>query len=202
MIIGSLTAFFDFLTTPIITLTIPLLIFILYETNGKFNLKKIIIELIKYSIWWSIGYFGTFIAKWVIVDLLYNRQIIKSSLLQFQFRSVIKDISSYNYAIESCQFVFNNVLLIGLFFVIVLLIIKIFNYFKFKKFRLNIRRAFVFLIPSFICFIWILILKQHTFKHIYFTYRNILVIIISLFLSIHNMFEIDNTLLNHRLKKR
>ncbi len=89
LIIGSITNFIDFLTVPIITLGIPFIIyFLLEQKKEEFNLKKTILLIVKLGLSWGIGFFGTWIMKWIVVDLLFNRNIISTSFKQLQYRSI------------------------------------------------------------------------------------------------------------------
>lgn len=84
--IGSLSCFLDFLTTPVFTLVCPILIFILYQKKSNKDVKQNIIDTIKCSIAWGIGYVLTWVTKWIVVDLLLNRNVFSSSINQVLFR--------------------------------------------------------------------------------------------------------------------
>ena len=70
-----LTAFFDFLTTEILTLLMPLLLY-MYFHKEKFDLKKGILFIIKAYLIWGIGYSLTFVYKWFISAILLRENVI------------------------------------------------------------------------------------------------------------------------------
>ena len=73
-IIACITNYVDYLTVPLITLAIPLILYITYKQKENSNLqyKYFIKIIIKSSIIWLLGYALTWFSKWVIYDILYN----------------------------------------------------------------------------------------------------------------------------------
>lgn len=67
LILGILTAYFDFLTYPVVTLGLPLCAYFLLEKGA--DLKENIQKCIGYSICWAIGYAGMWASKWIIADI-------------------------------------------------------------------------------------------------------------------------------------
>ncbi|MGS4723035.1 hypothetical protein [Citrobacter farmeri] len=85
MIIGSVTNFFDLLTAPLLTLTLPLSILIIINDDVTLtNLKTIVIT----SISWSVGYALTWISKWIISYLFISHSAISDAINQIFFRSM------------------------------------------------------------------------------------------------------------------
>ena len=83
-----LTCFFDLLTHPIITLGIPMIIYLLIkQEQEKMSLKQSFKFVLLNSIIWGLGYLFTNFAKWIIVDMLYNRNLVAKSIEQFFYRS-------------------------------------------------------------------------------------------------------------------
>ena len=85
-VVGGLATFFDLLTVPIITLGIPLTLLILLQNKQDFNIKKSIIEIIKLSILWVIGYVMIFVSKWVIASIILQKDAITVAINQIFFR--------------------------------------------------------------------------------------------------------------------
>ena len=80
-IIGMLTNFFDFLTVPILTYGVPLIIyFLLQQKNQRLSFKESTIIFIKTGISWILGYAGTWLAKWILMDLIYDRNLLETAL--------------------------------------------------------------------------------------------------------------------------
>ncbi len=80
-VIGMLTNFFDFLTVPILTYGVPLIIyFLLQQKNRDLTFKETIIIFLKTGISWILGYAGTWIAKWILMDLIYDRNLLETAI--------------------------------------------------------------------------------------------------------------------------
>ena len=82
---GALTAYFDFLTTPLVSILLPMLIYTAVN-HDETTLKNEIIRIIKNCIAWGVGYLGVWATKWLIADILYNMEIIKTSVWQIIYR--------------------------------------------------------------------------------------------------------------------
>ena len=69
---GTLTAFFDFLTTETVTILIPLIL-VIGVRSLEFRLKSpqaVMKTLLRCGICWALAYLGTFVAKWCAVSLV------------------------------------------------------------------------------------------------------------------------------------
>ena len=186
MIIGGLTSFFDFLTVPILTLGLPLLIYVLMKIKDNFNFKNLLIELIKYCIMWGIGYIGIWFIKWLIVDIVYNKGLIQVAINQILYRSEklyysVSELISVNIIITIIP------LIISFLATIILLVIKLT---KMKNLKLNLKGIAIILFIGLIDLAWIFVSKQHYSQHLMFTYRNNLLISTCIWLIIYNIFTI------------
>ncbi len=190
LIIGALTSFFDLLSVPILTLSIPLLVYVLLQKN--INLKETLLNLFKYCIMWAIGYFGVFAIKWVLVDLLYNRDLIKTSLKQFLYRSN-NDSVKFNFDIMYLLNVIYVIipLFISVITTIILTFIKLIKCKSLKNLKFNYKAILLYLFVSLVVVLWILVMKEHYLQHKFFTYRNNCIIYTCLFLAIYNLYIID-----------
>ena len=84
LLIGIITVYFDFLTYPLVTLGVPLVIWLNEkENNLKQNLKDIIIC----SALWGIGYIGMWLEKWIIASFVLKKDIITDAIFQFLHHS-------------------------------------------------------------------------------------------------------------------
>ncbi len=78
LLVGILTAYFDFLTYPVVTLGFPLCIYHLMKREEK--AKKSIFSTILYSGCWALGYVAMWASKWVLADLTLHTGTIKSAV--------------------------------------------------------------------------------------------------------------------------
>lgn len=72
MVVGMLTSFIDFLTAPLLTLGIPLLmcLYIQNQQDEEFEWKKRIWTIFTCSALWGIGYVGCWACKWFLSSLI------------------------------------------------------------------------------------------------------------------------------------
>lgn len=87
LIAGMATAYFDFLTYPLVTLGFPLVVALYWEDSGW---KKMLGKLVGYSAEWAVGYLGFWACKWVLTDILTGGNIIQDA---FHTLSVRTDVA-------------------------------------------------------------------------------------------------------------
>lgn len=81
---GMLTAYFDFLTYPLITLGFPLCICLYLDRDGA---KRGFSRLVGYSAEWGIGYLGLWALKWVLADALAGGNTVENGLRTLLIRT-------------------------------------------------------------------------------------------------------------------
>lgn len=172
-IVGSVTSFFDTLTVPVLTLTIPLLIFTLYYSKNKtIKNKDLFFQIVKVSIAWGLGFAITWISKWIICDLTLHTSIISASIEQVFYRTVgaPRDIST------SLLYLTNK---LGNYTILLILFVLFYDSFK-KHFCKNKKTNYLHIDNLsqvlLICLIpvaWCLVTSNHVLNHIFFTFRNL-----------------------------
>lgn len=199
-IIGSITSFTDFLTTPIVTLGIPAITYflLLQKREEKITIKKYILELIKIVIPWGLGYGITWASKWIITELCFDRPLISQVINQILFRSKgvlptrVMKIKPSIILEANCNFLSKPVILtlfcISIFYMLVVMI-------KNRKENINIKENLKRCIPYVITFmmpiVWYLTIKQHSYTHSFMVYRGLVVSIISMFIILSKLLEIE-----------
>lgn len=185
-IVGSLTNFVDLLSVPILTLYIPLIFYFeILINNEKLTAKEIIKMIFMNSLMWFLGYTFTWIMKWVLVDIIFDRNVISNSITQIKFRGYSEKISYLD------TIIFNIVKAgkISFFVTIILIVLNIIALIKslIQKNKTNINYNLFFYIVSIMPFVWYAFTESHANDHSYFTYKNLLIITLSqLFLFINN----------------
>lgn len=170
MIIGVLTSYFDLLTYPLLTLGAPLALWLAFDFSEHFwsNFKN----LVQLSIFWGIGYAGMWVLKWIIGSLITGENVIGNAVEQVAFRTSFvaddtvitfsKMMHELQYSARQYTWIFALVLLAGYFVYRVL-----------KTRKLNINMFVSFLIISLFPMVWYLVMKNHSFIHHWFTYREL-----------------------------
>lgn len=175
MILGSLTSYFDLLTAPIITLGIPLLIWVCMLPQVK-NIIQTIKQTIIFSLQWSAGYALSWLFKWILIWVFTDYSIIDEVKGKLGERAgVVENLTRFD-AIESNFKIINTVPLLVAIFVLVILTALYFN-------RRGINKAFVMIAVSIVPIIWIFFTANHAEYHSWFTYRNLWVSISGVFLA-------------------
>jgi len=79
--IGSLTSFIDLLTTPLITLGVPLLVLlIVYNKQEETSLATSFRMSLRISGLWFAGYGLTWVSKWIIGSIVLKRNVIQDAV--------------------------------------------------------------------------------------------------------------------------
>lgn len=177
-IIGSITAYLDLLTTPLVTLGIPItLYFLLKQKEEKMSTKEIIIKAVKIVLAWGIGYTLTTAIKWVIVDMLYRREVVVNSMQEFFYRTgntlekskfemiCITLVKNFNLMGKSTVYI----LLISMSILLILLT-------KFQTKEARKTKLWIYGIIALMPIAWYAVLLNHSVVHAFFTYRNICLI--------------------------
>ena len=165
-IIGIFVGFFGLLDIPLLTLGIPLILyFILKNGDGKGDFK----EFIQFSIVWGLGYFITWMTKWVLMDIIYHRSLIKTAIGQIFYRSIGGSISPI---LAICL----NLLSMAI-PIMIIMIIMIYLFIKYNK---NItketrRKSRIFLVIGALPILWYIVLPNHSANHFFFAYRLLLI---------------------------
>lgn len=193
MIVGGLASFLDLLTVPIITLGIPLLIYSALQFKEKYDFKIVLVEILKYCIFWGIGFLGVWFIKWALVDLLYNKGLIQTSINQFMYRTESSGNVPLNFLeiLNRNLFLVKKVFSISIVMAIICTFLKISKLGNMKNIFLNVKEVIIYLIIGFIVICWYFIFKQHSYQHFFFTYRNFWIISTSVLLIIYNILRID-----------
>lgn len=187
--VGSLTSFFDLLTTPSVTLGIPLLLYVAYRI--KHNDKKYIVkDTIYCMVIWGAGYFISWFAKWLIGSLVLSRNIFAEATEKVLFwSSDSSTITSHSVSIISVlhDWIERLVIYTPLFFIAILgiiysIIVRLLSKKKFSN--LHIPSIISIIIPALIPIAWIAFARQHSFNHQWFSYRHLIILIFGISLII------------------
>ena len=190
-VIGATTCFMDLLTSPMITFCIPLVIYLLLNLQkDKYKIKDIIKKIIKLSTFWIIGYSGIWASKWIISDIFYDTGTIEYAVTKMLSHS---RVNSYTNA-TAFDTIIKNIYYIQPYLYIVSIITwisfiplitpnkNINKDIKKQILRMNIPYILISIMP----FIWYIIVKNHSFLHARFTYKNLCITILGLLIVFIN----------------
>lgn len=197
--VGSISNFIDLLTAPLVTLGLTAITyFLIIQKNAKLSIKEYIVEILKIGISWVLGYGITWIIKWVIVQVFFGRPIITQAIEQALYRTNAPVINgeeifgSFDVIIRNLKYLSNTVIVSILIIVIAYLTVSMIrNYKKKINMKENLKDCIPYIIIFFFPIIWYSILKQHSYIHVFFTYRLWIISIISILIVVTNIFK-DN----------
>ncbi len=187
-IIGILTNFIDFLTNPIVTLGIPAIICFLIMREKKVKLKEMYLIILNSIITWGAGYGLTWVSKWIITDILYNRGVVMNAIKQALVRTGLANeeavtIEKLYCRIERYEGIYCKSI-ISLINCIYFGIYVLKFYKKEDKLLKNVKEVGPLIVIILLPIVWGMALINHTTVHAFFTYRNNIILIIGIQLAV------------------
>ena len=196
-IIGSITNYFDLLTLPLITLAMPMAIyFLIREKEDTLEQKKAILTYIKLAIFWGLGYGLTWLAKWILVDLICNRNVLEVALKQILYRMSGNEGEqkfTYSYVLlNNLKFLGNETIYsTAVVSVLIMLVGILKNRKKIQKEKMNIEALKVYIITLILPFVWYFALKNHSAIHARFTHRLFIIFIFMFWILLAKIWGVD-----------
>ncbi|MGI6718840.1 MAG: hypothetical protein ACOX4D_06825 [Bacteroidales bacterium] len=198
-IFGSLTSYFDLLTTPILTLCIPLIVYFMVNQN-KQNDEPIFLGIKKIfssSILWAMGYAFTWFSKWVITNIFTSYNAIKNGFNSVLIRSsgsVNNDFSRIDAIKINLELFDSNYILIVTIFVIIIATL----YFNKKGLKTSLMYVLIGLIPL----VWYFVLANHSYIHFWYTYRSLMVTFICIPLIFNSLIDFNKPTFSSIITKK
>lgn len=186
MIVGMLTNFMDFLTAPLLTLGIPLLIFLFLELENGGDLFELFKKVISTSALWILGYGLCWTAKWLLASIILKTNVFQIALSQMVFRisgnesyplnriAMLKDNFKYMFFSQGTGICYS---------ILVVLAILLLICFR-RRMRYALQKCSLFVMIGLYPYIWYMILANHSEIHSYFTYRIQAITLFAIFLGI------------------
>lgn len=183
-IIGGITSYLDFLTTPQLTLGLPLIVYML--TKHPKDTWKIVIAI---SIAWALGYGLLWASKWMIGYLLTGNNILADAMQSAELRTSNQYKGMEMTIPNILNFIWINIkakgLLPLLYAGIIGILLCLGIYLKILKSKQTFKEYSWLLLIALIVPIWFLVLRNHSIQHGWFTWRAGLLSLFSLLLFIY-----------------
>lgn len=175
-IAGCLVGFFDLLDYPLVVYEMGIIIYLMCSSkrrNYKANLKQDVFDIIKFGILWLLGYAITWVTKWILMDIIYHKDMVKIGVEQVLFRTNgIVDKKIKPTPLLSIAF---NLLYMGVPFLLNVMFGVFFTAVYPRKITLNeMKNMLPYLIIGLIPFLWLGIFTNHSFQHAFFACRILL----------------------------
>ncbi len=177
LLIGILTAYMDFLTYPIVTLGVPLCVYLIQNVESDMHWWKRIRQFFWLCVCWAGGYIGMWGMKWVVAEITCQSGTLRNAVWSVIYRT--GPLDGYGSAFSGVSRTLQAVLdqydsdFYTIAFVIVAVTALISMVLCFIKARNRnwgtsmVCMAFVAMFP----FVWLTLTQNHTAIHCEFTFR-------------------------------
>ena len=170
-IVGSIVNFVDFLSIPLVSLAVPLLIVLMKynetqrQTNARINAKKCVKFVLSATMIWLTGYALTWAAKWIIFMIYTNQFELSNIFSQIVFRM--------SHTIKHGDIGQNviNIFVISIVIAAFSFVISALRYRKIKPMRECVNDNLAIMLVGIYPIIWVAVLLNHSAFHYFFTYR-------------------------------
>jgi hypothetical protein len=191
-ITGMFTAYFDLLTTPILTLGLPLIVYLLLQQKEKQTMYDILKSIVILGIFWFIGYASAWAIKWVLAAILVDSTFIAGTFQIMNYRTSADNFTRWDALARN----FKLMPIIGLSLVLTLLLLL--TFFSFN--RKGISWAITFLLVGMLPYLWFGVFSNHSYLHLLFTYRAQIISMSCAMLCLVSLIDWDR--LKAKLKKK
>ena len=175
LLTGVMTAYFDFLTYPLITLGVPLIFYLVLDGNRlPVNRRNSWKNLFLHTMSWGTGYVGMWSSKWVIASILTEENIIYDAFDAIAYRSgyFIKKHTYYDTLKLNLNVCNTKVILPAVICAAACIVIcRMVNHMTVDRKRFP--AVGMVLAVSAYPFFWYLFTKDHSCCHSYFTWREL-----------------------------
>ncbi|MCD7724107.1 MAG: hypothetical protein LUI12_00900 [Clostridiales bacterium] len=177
LLTGILTAYFDFLTYPFITLAVPLIGYLASSRECLSSVKKGFKDVCFYTVSWGVGYVGMWASKWVIASVFTEENVIAQAVDQLKFRSghfsgkqSLLETIRYNWDVCNKEVLWLVLICLAAYFLYGIMknIRK-----KNKEFLLGGGGTWMILLVSAYPYLWYYVTMEHSSNHSYFTWREL-----------------------------
>lgn len=177
LISGILTSFFDFLTYPLTSWGIPLATYLLI--NASDNKEINLVQVIKMSLAWVLGYAGMWVGKWIVASVLTEENIISDAANAILHRTTNNNVKiSYISTLKKLFEAFDRPMLLLMLVGLVIVLITIAKNIKSFVLDKNVMYyCLMLLLISISPLFWFYIVRNHSYYHPWYEYRHIAIML-------------------------
>ncbi len=171
-ILGSLTAYFDLLTCPLLSWGIPMLVWLAMKRKNE---GKSVQHFAVTSALWAVGYAATWAAKWLVATMTTSANVFADATDQAMVRASVGETSRWGALVRNVELVPWLYAAIAL----VVLILFVVHYFDSRRWRQAVLCLVVALAPM----VWFMAISEHSWLHYWFTYRIIAITVMGVLMA-------------------
>ena len=178
-IIGALTAFFDLLTTPLLTLAVPVTVYILYKQPRRTARTLILLALA-----WLAGYASLWATKWLLAALITGQDAFQDAMGAITQRTVGHGDQELAYTRWCFRATLASLAIVAGVTALVTLLMR-------KSWQ-AVRQHSWALLLALMVYLWVFVLMEHTWHHLHFTWRTFVILAIGIGLFLRHTIKTKN----------
>ena len=164
-VIGALTTFFDLLTTPMVAMAVPLVVYMLHRKPQQ--AWRAVITL---SLSWLLGYASLWATKWLLAALITGHAAFSDAMGAVTQRTV--GHNEQEYMLWCLKWTAASFVAIAAFTAVVVAVLG--------RSWPTLRRNSWMLLVALSSYVWAFVLLEHTWHHLHFTWRTFVVLIMGM----------------------
>ena len=182
-VLGALTAFFDLLTIPLLTLGLPLLVVVLKEGREPQQvLRRGLRQIARCGLLWCAAYGGTWVSKWLLASATTRHHVVSDASSAVGYRaSTMPDFSRFDAVAANAE-----LLPLGLITVLLVVLVGL-AIWRFR--REGWPTAVLQLVVSVMPYVWYWVVADHSYEHAWFTYRLQMITAAGLLLAVGSLVD-------------
>ena len=171
LVLGIITSYVDYLTYPIVTFGMPMLVYLCLKPDCKLS------AYIRSGVYWCIGYVGMWAMKWVYSSMFLQEDFIGQAISQILFRASNKTEDGLGRISVVSVIASNLCNYVNVVYIVLTLLAALFVIFGFRRMNFieRVRTKYLYIITSLLPFVWYIAFSNHSYGHSSFTFRALLV---------------------------
>lgn len=184
---GTMTAFFDFLTYPLVSFGFPMIAFLIaQDKNGCLKSKwDGIVKIIENGVAWAIGYAGMYIGKWTLSWFVTGYNTLQEASKQAVYRmstSTTVHEGARSFSVDRAILYNLKIILLDPVFLVLFLALIVALVFLYRNRKKSVSQSKRYLclaigLVGLSPFAWYVVLSNHSVVHSWFTYRELSIFI-------------------------
>lgn len=173
VVLGAVTAFCDLLVTPILTLGLPLVCWLLEPQQRLRAGGSQCALVVGGSLSWGVGYGASWALKWVVAGLVTGQSVITDAIHQIGVRTAADTWHGMELTWRNIiQFVYSTLADRGLFWpLVVLFMVAVVLFVRSVRSKAALVRALPLALTAIMPLVWYVVLRTHSIQHGWFTWR-------------------------------
>ena len=192
LLLGICTSYLDLLTFPLVVYGVPMF-FILTECENL-SVKNNLLLILRLLLNFSFGYLGMWFGKWILAECMLQEKVLADAFNRILFRASSSTGDNADITINAFTSIcanlgnYSNFIFLSVFLILLILLFQKWHSNKGYKFIFCMRNVPYLVLMTF-PFIWYVLIKNHSYIHGFFTYRNMIIFWLPLFYILQKTYK-------------